>query len=152
MRVRGFVQDDGHIFCTEDQIESEVTAFNALARRSMPTSASTMSPSSWRCVRTKRVGSDEVWDKAEDALRQGLRASGLEWDELPGEGAFYGPKIEFHIKDSIGRGLAVRHHAGRLLDAGPPRRRIRRRATTSARCRSCCTGPSSVRWSASSAS
>jgi threonyl-tRNA synthetase len=50
-----------------------------------------------------RVGSDEVWDKAEDALRQGLRASGLEWTELPGEGAFYGPKIEFHIKDAIGR-------------------------------------------------
>ncbi|MGE5490727.1 MAG: threonine--tRNA ligase [Actinomycetota bacterium] len=103
MRVRGFVQDDGHIFCTEDQIESEVTAFNSLVRK-------VYSDFGFHDVAVKlalrpesRVGSDEVWDKAEDALRQGLRASGLEWTELPGEGAFYGPKIEFHIKDAIGR-------------------------------------------------
>ncbi|HJW25876.1 MAG TPA: threonine--tRNA ligase [Rhodocyclaceae bacterium] len=103
MRVRGFVQDDGHIFCTEEQIESEVTAFNSLVRK-------VYSDFGFHDVAVKlalrpesRVGSDEVWDKAEDALRQGLRASGLEWTELPGEGAFYGPKIEFHIKDAIGR-------------------------------------------------
>ena len=103
MRVRGFVQDDGHIFCTEEQIESEVTAFNELVRR-------VYADFGFHDVVVKlalrpdgRVGSDDVWDKAENALRGGLRASGLEWAELPGEGAFYGPKIEFHIKDAIGR-------------------------------------------------
>lgn len=103
MRVRGFTQDDGHVFCTEDQIESEVTAFNALVRK-------VYADFGFKDVAVKlalrpdsRVGSDEVWDKAEAALRAALRASGLEWEELPGEGAFYGPKIEFHIKDAIGR-------------------------------------------------
>lgn len=103
MRVRGFVQDDGHIFCTEEQIEAEVTAFNALVKK-------VYADFGFHDVAVKlalrpdsRVGSDEVWDKSEDALRCGLRASGLEWTELPGEGAFYGPKIEFHIKDAIGR-------------------------------------------------
>ncbi len=103
MRVRGFVQDDGHIFCTEDQIEAEVTAFNALVKK-------VYADFGFHHVAVKlalrpdgRVGSDEIWDKAEDALRAGLKASGLEWEELPGEGAFYGPKIEFHIKDAIGR-------------------------------------------------
>ena len=103
MRVRGFVQDDGHIFCTEDQIESEVTAFNALVKK-------VYADFGFHHVAVKlalrpdgRVGSDEIWDKAEEALRAGLKASGLEWEELPGEGAFYGPKIEFHIKDAIGR-------------------------------------------------
>ena len=103
MRVRGFTQDDGHIFCTEDQIESEVTAFNALVRK-------VYADFGFHDVAVKlalrpegRVGSDEVWDKAENGLRSALKASGLEWEELPGEGAFYGPKIEFHIKDAIGR-------------------------------------------------
>ncbi|MBK7901078.1 MAG: threonine--tRNA ligase [Azonexus sp.] len=103
MRVRGFVQDDGHIFCTEDQIEAEVTGFNTLVKK-------VYADFGFHEVAVKlalrpegRVGSDAVWDKAEAALRQGLRASGLEWTELPGEGAFYGPKIEFHIKDAIGR-------------------------------------------------
>ena len=103
MRVRGFTQDDGHIFCTEDQIESEVTAFNALVKE-------VYADFGFREVAVKlalrpdsRVGSDDIWDKAEDALRCGLNASGLTWEELPGEGAFYGPKIEFHIKDAIGR-------------------------------------------------
>ena len=103
MRVRGFVQDDGHIFCTEEQIEPEVTAFNALVKK-------VYADFGFHDVAVKlalrpdsRVGSDEVWDKAEEALRAGLRVSGLEWTELPGEGAFYGPKIEFHIKDAIGR-------------------------------------------------
>ena len=103
MRVRGFTQDDGHIFCTEDQIEPEVVAFNALVLK-------VYKDFGFHDVAVKialrpegRVGSDEVWDKAEQALRAGLRASGLAWTELPGEGAFYGPKIEFHIKDAIGR-------------------------------------------------
>ncbi|CAH1903622.1 threonine--tRNA ligase [Candidatus Nitrotoga sp. HW29] len=103
MRVRGFVQDDGHIFCTESQIESEVTAFNALVLK-------VYKDFDFHDVEVKlalrpegRVGSDEIWNKSEEALRGALRASGISWIELPGEGAFYGPKIEFHIKDAIGR-------------------------------------------------
>ncbi len=103
MRVRGFVQDDGHIFCTEDQIESEVTAFNALVKQVYADFGFNDVAVKLALRPESRVGSDEVWDKAEDALRLGLRASGIEWTELPGEGAFYGPKIEFHIKDAIGR-------------------------------------------------
>lgn len=103
MRVRGFVQDDGHIFCTEDQIESEVTAFNALVRKVYGDFGFTNIAVKLALRPNSRVGSDEVWDKAEESLRKGLAASGLEWTELPGEGAFYGPKIEFHIKDAIGR-------------------------------------------------
>ena len=103
MRVRAFTQDDGHIFCTEDQIQSEVTAFNDLLRK-------VYGDFGFHDVAVKlalrpdsRVGEDHLWDKAENALRAALTASNLSWDELPGEGAFYGPKIEFHIKDAIGR-------------------------------------------------
>jgi threonyl-tRNA synthetase len=103
MRVRGFVQDDGHIFCTEEQIESEVTAFNALVLKVYKDFGFHDVAVKLALRPESRVGSDEVWDKAETALRSALRASGLEWVELPGEGAFYGPKIEFHIKDAIGR-------------------------------------------------
>ena len=103
MRVRGFTQDDGHIFCTEDQIQSEVTAFNALVRKVYADFGFHDITVKLALRPEKRVGSDDVWDKAELALREGLKASGLDWDELPGEGAFYGPKIEFHIKDAIGR-------------------------------------------------
>jgi threonyl-tRNA synthetase len=103
MRVRGFVQDDGHIFCTEDQIESEVTAFNALVLKVYKDFGFNEVAVKLALRPESRVGSDEIWDKAEEALRAALRASGLEWVELPGEGAFYGPKIEFHIKDAIGR-------------------------------------------------
>lgn len=103
MRVRGFVQDDGHIFCTEEQIEAEVTAFNALVQKVYADFGFNDVAVKLALRPVSRVGSDEVWDKAEEALRGGLRASGLEWIELPGEGAFYGPKIEFHIKDAIGR-------------------------------------------------
>ncbi len=103
MRVRGFTQDDGHVFCTEDQIESEVTAFNALVRKVYADFGFTEVAVKLALRPESRVGSDEVWDKAEEGLRAALRASGLEWEELPGEGAFYGPKIEFHIKDAIGR-------------------------------------------------
>jgi threonyl-tRNA synthetase len=103
MRVRGFVQDDGHVFCTEDQIEAEVTAFNALVKQVYADFGFDQVAVKLALRPEGRVGSDEIWDKAEAALRAGLKASGLEWDELPGEGAFYGPKIEFHIKDAIGR-------------------------------------------------
>ena len=103
MRVRGFTQDDGHIFCTEDQIQSEVTAFNDLVRKVYADFGFTDIKIKLALRPEKRVGSDEVWDKAELALREALKSSGLEWEELPGEGAFYGPKIEFHIKDAIGR-------------------------------------------------
>jgi threonyl-tRNA synthetase len=103
MRVRGFTQDDGHIFCTEDQIQPEVTAFNALVRAVYADFGFTDVAVKLALRPDSRVGSDEVWDKAEAALRNALSASGLEWTELPGEGAFYGPKIEFHIKDAIGR-------------------------------------------------
>jgi threonyl-tRNA synthetase len=103
MRVRGFTQDDGHIFCTEDQIEAEVTAFNALVRKVYADFGFTDVAVKLALRPDSRVGSDEAWDKSENALRSGLRASGLAWEELPGEGAFYGPKIEFHIRDAIGR-------------------------------------------------
>ena len=103
MRVRGFTQDDGHIFCTEDQIQSEVTAFNDLVRKVYADFGFNDVTVKLALRPEKRVGSDDVWDKAELALREALKASGLVWEELPGEGAFYGPKIEFHIKDAIGR-------------------------------------------------
>ncbi|MBI5005998.1 MAG: threonine--tRNA ligase [Nitrosomonadales bacterium] len=103
MRVRGFVQDDGHIFCTEGQIESEVTAFNALVLKVYKDFGFSDVVVKLALRPESRVGSDDIWDKSEDALRAALRASGLSWEELPGEGAFYGPKIEFHIKDAIGR-------------------------------------------------
>jgi threonyl-tRNA synthetase len=103
MRVRGFVQDDGHIFCTESQIEAEVTAFNALVLKVYKDFGFNDVAVKLALRPESRVGSDEIWDKSEDALRAALRASGMEWIELPGEGAFYGPKIEFHIKDAIGR-------------------------------------------------
>ena len=108
LRVRGFTQDDGHIFCTEAQIESEVRAFHEQALEVYR--AFGMSGDSNENVQIKialrpdsRLGDDATWDKAEDALRNALRASGVEWQELPGEGAFYGPKIEYHLKDAIGR-------------------------------------------------
>ena len=103
MRVRGFTQDDGHIFCTEDQIQSEVTAFNSLVRKVYADFGFHDVAIKLALRPDKRVGADDVWDKAESALREALKSSGLEWEELPGEGAFYGPKIEFHIKDAIGR-------------------------------------------------
>jgi threonyl-tRNA synthetase len=103
MRVRGFVQDDGHIFCTEGQIEAEVTAFNALVLKVYKDFGFHDVVVKLALRPESRVGSDEIWDKSENALRAALRASGMSWVELPGEGAFYGPKIEFHIKDAIGR-------------------------------------------------
>lgn len=103
MRVRGFTQDDGHIFCTEAQIESEITAFNSQLRKVYADFGFTNIAVKLALRPDDRVGTDEDWDRSENALRGALRASGLEWEELPGEGAFYGPKIEFHIKDALGR-------------------------------------------------
>ncbi|MQQ99656.1 threonine--tRNA ligase [Glaciimonas soli] len=103
MRVRGFTQDDGHIFCTEEQVQDEVAAFDKVVRDVYSKFGFTDIAVKLALRPEKRVGEDAVWDKAENALREAIRASGTEWEELPGEGAFYGPKIEYHLKDSIGR-------------------------------------------------
>jgi len=103
MRVRGFTQDDGHIFCTEEQIEPEVTAFNNVALGVYRVFGFDAITIKLALRPDKRLGDDATWDRAEHALRDALRACGVEWTELPGEGAFYGPKIEYHLKDSIGR-------------------------------------------------
>ena len=103
MRVRGFVQDDAHIFCTEDQIVEEVQAFNALLTRVYRDFGFNDVAVKLSLRPDQRAGTDAVWDKAEQGLRDALSASGLEWQELPGEGAFYGPKIEYQIKDALGR-------------------------------------------------
>ncbi len=103
MRVRGFVQDDAHIFCTEDQIVSEVAAFNSLLIDVYRDFGFTEIAVKLSLRPDKRAGSDEVWDRAEAGLREALAASGQTWEELPGEGAFYGPKIEYQIKDALGR-------------------------------------------------
>ncbi|MFN2382247.1 MAG: threonine--tRNA ligase [Guyparkeria sp.] len=103
LRVRGFTQDDGHIFCTEKQIEPEVRAFHGQALSVYETFGFTDVQVKIATRPDKRMGSDEVWDEAEEALRSALRAANVEWEELPGEGAFYGPKIEYHLSDAIGR-------------------------------------------------
>ena len=103
MRVRGFVQDDAHIFCTEDQIVEESKAFNLLVMKIYKQFDFHDVAIKLSLRPEKRAGSDEVWDKAENGLREALTACGIEWEELPGEGAFYGPKVEYHIKDAIGR-------------------------------------------------
>ena len=103
MRVRGFVQDDAHIFCTEDQIDSEAQAFNRLVMKVYKQFEFNDVSVKLSLRPEKRAGSDETWDKAEEGLRNALRACDIEWEELPGEGAFYGPKVEYHIKDALGR-------------------------------------------------
>ncbi|TLM77686.1 threonine--tRNA ligase [Microbulbifer harenosus] len=103
MRVRGFVQDDGHIFCTEDQIQSEVSEFMDLLHAVYKDFGFEEVIYRLSTRPEQRVGSDESWDKAEMALADALNAAGLPWEELPGEGAFYGPKIEFSLKDCLGR-------------------------------------------------
>ncbi len=103
MRIRNFVQDDAHIFCTEEQIQSEVADFidlllkvyKAFGFQEVLIKLSTRPP--------KRIGSDELWDKAEQALELALNSRGMKWQLQPGEGAFYGPKIEFSLKDCLGR-------------------------------------------------
>ena len=103
MRVRAFTQDDGHIFCTENQIQSEVIAFTTLLQKVYKDFGFTDIIYKLSTRPEKRIGSEESWDSAEKALAEGLRASGCEFQYLPGEGAFYGPKIEYTLKDAIGR-------------------------------------------------
>jgi threonyl-tRNA synthetase len=103
LRVRGFTQDDGHIFCTEEQIESEVAAFHRQALKVYDDFGFGDIQVKIALRPDKRLGDDATWDKAEHALRAALRGASVEWQELPGEGAFYGPKIEYHLKDAIGR-------------------------------------------------
>ena len=104
MRVRGFTQDDGHIFCTEDQILSECTAYTKLVQKVYADYGFTDISYKIATRPEKRIGDDATWDKAEKAQMDALDASGIKYDILPGEGAFYGPKIEYHLRDSLGRG------------------------------------------------
>ncbi|MBH5329928.1 threonine--tRNA ligase [Eikenella sp. S3360] len=103
MRVRGFVQDDAHIFCTEDQIAEETRIFNQLAMKIYKQFGFEHVSVKLSLRPEQRAGSDAIWDKAEQGLRDALTACGVTWEELPGEGAFYGPKVEYHIKDALGR-------------------------------------------------
>ena len=103
MRVRGFTQDDGHIFCTEEQILDECTAYSKLVKKVYETFGFKEIAYKVATRPEKRIGEDAAWDKAEAALMQSLDALGLKYDILPGEGAFYGPKIEYHLKDCLGR-------------------------------------------------
>jgi threonyl-tRNA synthetase len=103
MRVRGFVQDDGHIFCTPEQIEAEVTAFNRLALSVYKSFGFEDIAIRLSLRPEKRIGADDVWDRAEGALRAALKACDVEWTDLPGDGAFYGPKIDYSLRDSLGR-------------------------------------------------
>ena len=103
MRVRGFVQDDAHIFCTEEQIIAEAKAFNELTMSVYKRFGFENVSVKLSLRPEKYAGTIETWNRAEDGLREALRACDIEWEELPGEGAFYGPKIEYHIKDALGR-------------------------------------------------
>ena len=103
MRVRAFTQDDGHIFCTEDQILAECSAFTALLQKVYADFGFSNIIYKVSTRPEQRIGSDEVWDKAEHALMESLRASGCDYVISPGDGAFYGPKIEYTLKDAIGR-------------------------------------------------
>ncbi len=103
MRVRGFVQDDAHIFCTEDQVQSEAAAFIDLLRQIYRDFGFDDILIKLATRPEKRIGAEESWDRSEAALGRALDGKGLAWQLSPGEGAFYGPKIEFSLKDSIGR-------------------------------------------------
>jgi threonyl-tRNA synthetase len=103
MRVRAFTQDDGHIFCTEDQIQEEVQAFTTLLQKVYKDFGFNNIIYKIATRPDQRIGTEESWDRAEAALAEGLRASGCEFEYLPGEGAFYGPKIEYTLKDALGR-------------------------------------------------
>ena len=103
MRVRGFTQDDGHIFCTEDQILPESVNFTTLLQKVYKDFGFTDIIYKVATRPAQRIGSDEIWDKAEHALMESLRASNCQFEISPGDGAFYGPKIEYTLKDAIGR-------------------------------------------------
>lgn len=104
MRVRGFTQDDGHIFCTEDQILSECTEYTKLVQKVYDHFGFYDISYKVATRPEKRIGDDATWDKAEKALMDALDSAGIKYEILPGEGAFYGPKIEYHLRDSLGRG------------------------------------------------
>ena len=103
MRLRNFVQDDAHIFCTEDQLQDEVSDFIDLLFKVYADFGFTDIIIKLSTRPEERVGADEDWDRAEHALERALNSKDLDWDLQPGEGAFYGPKIEFSLKDCIGR-------------------------------------------------
>ncbi|MGR6797980.1 threonine--tRNA ligase [Sphaerotilus sulfidivorans] len=103
MRVRGFTQDDGHIFCTEDQIQAECDAFTALLQKVYADFGFTEILYKVATRPEKRIGANALWDKAETALIESLRRTGCEFEIAPGDGAFYGPKIEYTLKDALGR-------------------------------------------------
>jgi threonyl-tRNA synthetase len=103
MRVRGFTQDDGHIFCTDDQILNECVAYTALLQKVYADFGFSEIIYKVATRPEKRVGADDLWDKAEKALIESLERSGCHYEISPGEGAFYGPKIEYTLKDAIGR-------------------------------------------------
>jgi threonyl-tRNA synthetase len=101
--VRGFTQDDGHIFCSEDQIQDECVAYTSLLQKVYRDFGFEQILYKVSTRPAMRIGSDEVWDKAEAALMESLKRSGVEFTISPGDGAFYGPKIEYTLKDAIGR-------------------------------------------------
>jgi threonyl-tRNA synthetase len=103
MRVRGFVQDDGHVFCTDDQIQAECLAHTRLLQKVYQDFGFTDVIYKLSTRPAQRIGTDESWDIAEKALADALNGAGVKWEELKGEGAFYGPKIEYSLKDSLGR-------------------------------------------------
>ena len=103
MRIRGFTQDDGHIFCTEEQILPECVAYTALLQKVYREFGFTEIVYRVATRPEKRIGTDDAWDKAEQALMESLRRSGVAFEVAPGEGAFYGPKIEYSLKDALGR-------------------------------------------------
>ena len=103
MRARGFVQDDAHVFCLEHQVEAEVARFCGLLRRLYADFGFDDFDVAFATRPVQRAGSDEVWDRAEAALAEAARQAGLDFETLPGEGAFYGPKLEFHLRDRSGR-------------------------------------------------
>jgi threonyl-tRNA synthetase len=103
MRVRGFTQDDGHIFCTEEQILGECVAYTVLLQKVYADFGFTQIIYKVATRPEARIGSDESWDKAEQALMESLSSSGVEFAVAPGDGAFYGPKIEYTLKDALGR-------------------------------------------------
>jgi threonyl-tRNA synthetase len=103
LRVRGMAQDDGHIFCTPEQVEQETIDFVRLLKSVYADMGVELDSVKLALRPEKRFGSDELWTIAEDTLESGARAAGVEVERLPGEGAFYGPKLEFHLRDAIGR-------------------------------------------------
>ena len=124
MRVRGFTQDDAHIFCTEDQIAEEASAFIRLTMQVYEDFGFTDVSLKLSTRPAKRVGADDLWDRAEAGLAKALDDAGLKYDLQPGEGAFYGPKIEFTLHDCIGRAW---HYSTRFQPAAAPRGYLCRR-------------------------